>query len=189
MRWNRLIFTIVLAGWAASRVMPGQPGDFVLEIPPMRVPRLSNIAIKVAARTEWYLKEAVPLFVVGTLMLYVLDATGALRSVQRALGPVIVGALGLPAEATNAFVIGFLRRDYGAAGLYAMQRAGHLAPNQVVIALTVITLFIPCIANLLVMLKERGARMGWAIAGFIIVYSFGIGALMNAAFRLFGVSL
>jgi ferrous iron transport protein B len=183
------LFTIVLAGWAASRVMPGEPGDFVLEIPPMRVPRLSNIAIKVAARTEWYLKEAVPLFVVGTLLLYVLDATGALRFVQRVLGPFIIGGLGLPAEATNAFVIGFLRRDYGAAGLYAMQRAGHLDPNQVVIALTVITLFIPCIANLLVMLKERGARMGWAIAGFIIVYSFGIGALMNAAFRFFGVSL
>lgn len=183
------LFTIVLAGWAASRVMPGEPGDFVLEIPPMRVPRLSNIAIKVAARTEWYLKEAVPLFIVGTLMLYVLDATGALRFIQRVLGPLIIGGLGLPAEATNAFVIGFLRRDYGAAGLFAMQRAGHLDPNQVVIALTVITLFIPCIANLLVMLKERGARMGWAIAGFIIVYSFGIGALMNAAFRIFGVSL
>jgi len=183
------LLTIVLAGWAASRVMPGEPGDFVLEIPPMRVPRLSNIAIKVAARTEWYLKEAVPLFVVGTLLLYVLDATGALRFVQRALGPLIIGGLGLPAEATNAFVIGFLRRDYGAAGLYAMQRAGHLDPNQVVIALTVITLFIPCIANLLVMLKERGAKMGWAIAGFIVVYSFGIGVLMNAAFRFFGVSL
>jgi ferrous iron transport protein B len=183
------LLTILLAGWAASRVVPGEPGDFVLEIPPMRVPRLSNIAIKVAARTEWYLKEAVPLFIVGTLMLYVLDATGALKFVQRALGPIIIGGLGLPAEATNAFVIGFLRRDYGAAGLYAMQRAGHLAPNQVVIALTVITLFIPCIANLLVMLKERGARMGWAIAGFIIVYSFGIGALMNVAFRFFGVSL
>jgi ferrous iron transport protein B len=183
------LLTILLAGWAASRVVPGEPGDFVLEIPPMRVPRLSNIAIKVAARTEWYLKEAVPLFIVGTLLLYGLDATGALRFIQRALGPVIIGALGLPAEATNAFVIGFLRRDYGAAGLYAMQRAGHLAPNQVVIALTVITLFIPCIANLLVMLKERGARMGWAIAGFIIVYSFGVGALMNAAFRIFGVSL
>ena len=181
--------TILLAGWAASRVVPGERGDFVLEIPPMRVPRLSNIAIKVAARTEWYLKEAVPLFIAGTLMLYVLDATGALKFVQRALGPLIVGGLGLPAEATNAFVIGFLRRDYGAAGLYAMQRAGHLAPNQVVIALTVITLFIPCIANLLVMLKERGARMGWAIAAFIIVYSFGIGALMNVTFRMFGVSL
>ncbi len=183
------LMTIVLAGWAASRVLPGDSGDFMLEIPPMRVPRLSNIAIKVAARTEWYLKEAVPLFIVGTLLLYVLDATGGLQFLQKVLGPIIVNGLGLPIEATNAFVIGFLRRDYGAAGLFALQRAGKLNPNQAVIALTVITLFIPCIANLLVMLKEQGARMGWAIAAFIIIYSFGIGAAMNGIFRILGVSL
>lgn len=183
------LMTIALAGWAASRVIPGDSGDFLLEIPPMRVPRLSNILIKVAARTEWYVKEAVPLFIVGTLLLYVLDATGGLILLQTALGPLVVNALGLPIEATNAFVIGFLRRDYGAAGLFAMQQAGNLSANQAVIALTIITLFIPCIANLLVMLKEQGARKGWAIAAFIIVYSFGIGALMNGVFRWLGVSL
>jgi ferrous iron transport protein B len=181
--------TIVLAGWAASRVIPGERGDFVLEIPPMRMPRLSNILIKVAARTEWYLKEAVPLFVVGTLLLYFLDLTGALSVLQRMLRPIIVGGLGLPVEASSSFVIGFLRRDYGAAGLYAMQRAGQLSPNQVVVALTVITLFIPCVANLLVMLKERGARTGWAMAAFIVVYSFGIGTLLHMGLRFFGVSL
>ena len=183
------LLTIALAGWAASKVIPGDSGDFLLEIPPMRMPRLSNILIKVAARTEWYVKEAVPLFIIGTLLLYVLDATGGLAALQTLLGPLVVNALGLPIEATNAFVIGFLRRDYGAAGLFAMQQAGNLTANQAVIALTIITLFIPCIANLLVMLKEQGARKGWAIAGFIIVYSFGIGALMNGIFRWFGVSL
>jgi len=145
--------------------------------------------VKVVARAQWYLKEAVPLFVVGTLLLFVLDWIHALAGIQRALSPLIVNVLGLPAEATNAFVIGFLRRDYGAAGLFALQKAGHLTPNQVVVALTVITLFIPCIANLLVMLKERGARVGWTIAGFIIIYSFGIGAVLNAALRIFGVTL
>jgi ferrous iron transport protein B len=188
--WMFMILgTIGLVGWAAARVVPGDAADFVLEIPPMRIPSASNIAIKVLARAEWYLKEAVPLFIVGTLMLFFLDWIHALKVIQRALSPVVVNLLGLPAEAANAFVIGFLRRDYGAAGLFAMQKAGHLTPNQVVVALTVITLFIPCIANLLVMLKERGARAGWAIAGFIVVYSFGIGAVLNAAFRMFGVVL
>jgi len=188
--WSAMILgTIALVGWAAARVVPGEPADFVLEIPPVRMPSVANIAIKVAARAEWYLKEAVPLFVIGTLLLFFLDWIHALQAIQRALSPLIVNALGLPAEATNAFVIGFLRRDYGAAGLFAMQKAGHLTPNQVVIALTVITLFIPCIANLLVMLKERGARAGWSIAAFIIIYSFGIGAVLNAAFHIFGVVL
>ena len=183
------LLTIFLVGYAASKVMSGDAGEFVLEIPPVRVPKLSNILIKVLARTEWYLKEAVPLFIVGTLVLYLLDAFHLLGALQRALSPFVVGGLGLPAESANAFVIGFLRRDYGAAGLYAMQRAGHLTPNQTVVSLTVITLFIPCVANFLVMLRERGARTGFAMAAFIIVYAFGIGYLMNAALHFFGVIL
>ena len=183
------ILTIFLVGYLASKLVRGDSGDFIIEIPPMRVPRVSNIAIKVLARTEWYLKEAVPLFIVGTLLLYILNAAHVLSVIQSALSPLIVGGLGLPAQASNAFVIGFLRRDYGAAGLFAMQRAGALTPNQTVIALTVITLFIPCVANFLVMVRERGTRVALAIAGFIIVYAFGFGALMHAAFQYFGVKL
>jgi len=183
------VLTIFLVGYLASKIVRGESSDFIIEIPPMRMPRASNIAIKVLARTEWYLKEAVPLFVIGTLLLYVLDATHLLSILQRALSPVMVGLLGLPAESANAFLIGFLRRDYGAAGLYAMQRGGALTANQTVVALTVITLFIPCVANFLVMVRERGKRAALAIAAFIVLYAFGIGALMNAAFRLFSVTL
>jgi ferrous iron transport protein B len=181
--------TIFLVGYLAAKVVRGDSSDFIIEIPPMRVPRLSNIAIKVLARTEWYLKEAVPLFILGTLLLYVLDATHLLSIIQRALAPIVVGGLGLPAESANAFVIGFLRRDYGAAGLYTMQRGGALNANQTVIALTVISLFIPCVANLLVMIRERGMRTALAISAFIIAYAFGIGVVMNAAFRFFSVTL
>jgi ferrous iron transport protein B len=175
--------TIFLVGFLSSKVIPGPTGDFIVELPPMRMPRLSNILIKVLARTEWYLKEAVPLFIAGTLLLYVLNVTHLLALLQRALAPLVVGALGLPAEAANAFVIGFLRRDYGAAGLFAMQRDGALDATQTIVALTVITLFIPCVANFLVMIRERGKRAAFAIAAFVTVYAFGIGALLNWILR------
>jgi ferrous iron transport protein B len=181
--------TIFFVGLLAAKLVRGEPADFILEIPPIRRPRLSNILIKVSARTEWYLKEAVPLFVVGTLLLFVLDAAHLLTRIQSALSPLIVRGLGLPAEASNAFVVGFLRRDYGAAGLYAMQRAGELSPNQTVVALTVITLFIPCIANLFMIIKERGKRQGAAIAAFILVYSFAVGWVLRLALDFFGVRL
>jgi hypothetical protein len=45
------------------------------------------------------------------------------------------------------------------------------------------------VANFLVMLKERGRRAGFAMAAFIILYSFGIGVVLNAAIRIFGVRL
>jgi ferrous iron transport protein B len=181
--------TIFLVGFLASKVVRGQSSDFILEIPPVRMPKLSNIAIKVAARTEWYLKEAVPLFIIGTVILYALDAAHLLEGIQRAFAPVVVGALGLPAEASNAFLIGFLRRDYGAAGLFAMQQAGTLSPIQTVVALTTMTLFIPCIANFLVILKERGMKTGMAMAVFILFYAFGIGYALNAVLRAIGANL
>ena len=183
------IGTIFLVGFLAAQLVKGEPADFILEIPPIRTPKLSNILIKVSARAEWYLKEAVPLFVIGTLLLYVLDAAHLLVKIQSLLSPLVVGGLGLPAEASTAFVVGFLRRDYGAAGLFAMERAGRLTANQTVIALVVITLFIPCIANFFVMVKERGARAGMAIAGFILVYSFAIGWLLRIACDLFQLRL
>jgi ferrous iron transport protein B len=184
-----IIGSIFLVGWLASKVIRGQTGDFILEIPPVRMPKLSNISIKVLARTEWYLKEAVPLFILGTLILYLLDAFQLLAGVQSALAPVVVGALGLPVEAANSFVIGFLRRDYGAAGLFMMQQKGQLDGIQTVVALTTITLFIPCIANFLVILKERGRRAGFAIAGFILLFAFGLGAGLNFSLRALGVTL
>jgi ferrous iron transport protein B len=184
-----IVGTIFVVGFLASKVVPGQAGDFILEIPPVRVPKLSNIAIKVMARTEWYLKEAVPLFIIGTLLLYVLDLFDLLSKLQRAFAPLVVGALGLPAEASDAFVIGFLRRDYGAAGLFMMQKDGKLDGIQTVVALTVITLFIPCIANFLVILKERGKKAGFAIAGFILLFAFGFGAILNFTLRALGVTL
>jgi ferrous iron transport protein B len=177
--------TIFLVGWLASKLVRGETGDFILEVPPVRMPKISNILIKVAARTEWYLKEAVPLFVVGTLLLYILDAAGLLIRFQHFIAPLIVGGLHLPTEASNAFLIGFLRRDYGAAGLFHLQQQGLLDPVQTVVSLTVITLFIPCVANFLVVIKERGLKTGMAMSTFIMVYAFGTGAALNYVLRTF----
>jgi ferrous iron transport protein B len=171
--------TIFLVGWLSSLLLKGEPSDFILELPPLRMPKLTNILIKVLARMEWYLKEAVPLFVIGTLVLYTLDAANVLTWFQGAISPLVVGMLRLPQEAANAFLIGFLRRDYGAAGLFMMQKEGMLNPIQTVVSLVVITLFIPCIANFLMMIKERGLKMAIGMAAFIIPYAFGTGWLLS----------
>src|ERR1041385_9049538 len=80
--------TIFAVGWLAARLVPGESAEFILEVPPVRMPKLSNILIKVLARTEWYLKEAVPLFMAGTLLLFLLDAMHLLERLQRMLAQV-----------------------------------------------------------------------------------------------------
>ena len=186
--WAAILGAVILAvGYLASKVIPGESSDFILEIPPIRVPQISNLGVKTMARIEWYLREAVPLFMLGTLILFVSDRLGWLALVQRAMEPIVVGALDLPPKTAEAFLIGFLRRDYGAAGLYAMSRAGLLSPLQVVVSLVTITLFIPCLANFLVIVKEQGAKVAAGMALFIFPFAIVVGALVNFAARALGI--
>ena len=181
--------TLFGVGWAAARLIPGRGSDFLLEVPPLRVPSIGNILIKTAARTEWYLKEAVPLFILGTFLLFALDAVGLLPTIERLSQPLVVGLLGLPPKTADAFLVGFLRRDYGAAGLFAMQQKGLLDGVQALVSLVVITLFVPCIANFFMMIKERGLAVACAMAAFIVPFAFGVGAVLNFILRALGVTL
>ncbi|MBI5903646.1 MAG: ferrous iron transport protein B [Deltaproteobacteria bacterium] len=184
-----VVLTMFLVGYLASKVLPGEASDFILEVPPIRMPQLSNIALKTVVRVQWYLKEAVPLFILGTVTLFVLDKTMALKFLERAASPVIVGFLDLPVEATQAFIVGFLRRDYGAAGLLAMQKSGLLDPIQVVVSLVTITLFIPCIANLFMIIKEMGVKAAVWMTVFIFPFAVLIGGMLNFILRALRVSL
>jgi ferrous iron transport protein B len=178
---------LILVGYLASRVIPGEGSDFILEIPPLRIPLLSNVIVKTLARIEWYLKEAVPLFILGTLILFVLHKTEILTLLERAATPLIVYFLGLPAKATEAFIIGFLRRDYGAVGLFVLAKEGQLNFHQIFVSLVTITLFIPCIAQFFMMVKERGLRKALWISGVVIPIAFGVGGMVNLFLKFLGV--
>jgi ferrous iron transport protein B len=174
-----VIGVLILVGYIASKVLPGERSNFLLELPPIRRPSLANILVKTLARMEWYLREAVPLFFLGTFVLFILNKTGALRAIEVWSAPLIRGFLGLPEQATRAFLIGFLRRDYGAAGLFDLARSGQLSPDQIVVSLVTVTLFVPCIANFFVIIKERGWKTALAITLFIFPFAFLVGGLLN----------
>ncbi len=184
-----VIGTMFAVGWLAVKLLPGARSDFILELPPLRLPQIGNITVKTLARVEWYLKEVLPLFVVGTLILFVLDKTGALAVVERLAAPLVVNALGLPAAATGAFLIGFLRRDYGAAGLFALALAGELNTQQMIVSLIVVTLFVPCVANVLMIAKEYGAKIALYVVLTVFPLAFAVGALVNAALNALHIQL
>jgi ferrous iron transport protein B len=182
-----VIGTLFGVGWLAAKALPGQSSDFILELPPVRRPQLGAILVKTLARIEWYLKEVLPLFILGAALLFVLDKVGLLAILNRLAEPVVEGLLGLPGEAAGVFLVGFMRRDFGAAGLFNLARDGLLTANQLVISLVVITLFIPCIANLLMIVREHGRRTAFWVAAFVFPFAFAIGGLLNLALRWLGI--
>lgn len=185
--WGGVVaFVILIVGFLAGRIMPGDSPDFILEIPPVRMPHVRNIAVKTYARVKWYVKEAVPLFAIGAIVLFTFDKTGLLSGLEKAAQPVVQGFLGLPPKVTETFIIGFLRRDYGAAALFQLARSGLLDSVQIVVSVVTLTLFVPCLASFLMIIKERGVWTAIAIFAFIVPFAIVVGGALNAVLRAFG---
>lgn len=177
--FGSVLLQVFVVGYLSSKIVKGRRSDFIFEIPPIRVPQLRNIAFKTWMRVKWYLREAVPLFMLGTFILFLLDQLRLLKYIIHGFEPVVVKLLGLPAEASTAFILGFLRRDYGAAGLYKLTEAGSMDHIQIVIALVTMTLFVPCTANFFMMIKEHGWKRAVTLAAVITPIAIGTGASLN----------
>ncbi|MFP4021133.1 MAG: ferrous iron transport protein B, partial [Halanaerobium sp.] len=149
------IFAVyVLAGTFLNKVLPGESSDLLIDLPPIRLPDIKNVFNKTYQQTLAFVKEAGPIFVLGAALITVMQKTGMLALISRAAEPVTVNWLGLPAETATAFVMGIIRRDFGAAGLTAIA----LTPAQITVSLITLTLFVPCIAAMMIMIKERNFK-------------------------------
>jgi ferrous iron transport protein B len=71
--------------------------------------------------------------------------------------------------------------------LFQLAHAGRLSGTQAVVALTVMTLFVPCIANFLMIIKEQGPKAAVAILVFVTSVALATGTGMHYAFRILGI--
>lgn len=173
-----LLLVFLLIGFLAARLMPGETPMFYMELPPMRLPQLSNIMTKTYTRMQWYFMEILPLFILASILLWLGKITDFFSTLIEWMSPVMA-LIGLPREAAIAFIFGFFRRDYGAAGLYDLQTGGLLDARQLTVAAVTLTLFIPCVAQFLVMKRERGMAVATGIGVFVSLLAFGSGWALN----------
>ncbi len=179
-----IIFAMLIAvGTTLDRMLPGKSTPLLIELPPLRWPRPDAVIRKTLTKGYWFMREATPWFAAGALIVALLHVTGGLELWQRLLRPLMVGWLRLPAESARAIVMGLVRRDFGAAGLYDM----GLTPPQALVALVVITLFVPCVASIMVMAKEHGARIALRIWAGTWIVAFAVGGVLARILSWLGV--
>ena len=178
----------LLIGYLTAKILPGETPDFFMELPPLRMPRFANVWIKTSSRMRWYFMEILPLFLLASVLIWVGNITGLFEKALWLLS-FPTNWIGLPDEAAQAFLYGFFRRDYGVAGLYDVHQTGALSGNQLAVATITLTLFLPCIAQFLVMLKERGWRMATTVAVFVFPFAFVVGGVVNYLLNVLGIEL
>lgn len=181
-----LIFLLI--GYLSAQVLPGERPSFYMEVPPLRFPSISNVLTKTYVRVKWYFKEILPLFLIASVFIWAGKITG-LFGIAIAILRKPVELIGLPPEAAQIFLFGFFRRDYGAAGLYDLNKLGLLNGVQLTVACVALTLFLPCIAQFLMNVKERGWKTGLGISALVLVLSFGTAYLLNLILVNLGVAL
>ncbi|PAB58656.1 ferrous iron transport protein B [Anaeromicrobium sediminis] len=167
-----ILGVFVITGTILNKIMPGESTDLLIDLPPIRFPILQNVLRKTYIKSKQFLLEAGPLFVLGAIIITVLQYTGALEVITNSVAPITEGVLKLPKETAQTFIMGIIRRDFGAAGLNTLSEAGLLTPLQTVISLVTITLFVPCIAAIMVVFKERSmseSALIW-IGSFVISF-------------------
>ncbi|MEK7477368.1 MAG: ferrous iron transport protein B [Candidatus Coatesbacteria bacterium] len=175
----------LLVGWLGALVIPGEASIFFMEVPPLRWPLPGNVWRKTSVRVIWYMREVVPLFIYVSLAAWVASRMGIL-AVITSWAAVPLGWMGLPPASAPAFVFGFIRRDYGAAGLYDLNARHGLTVMQLAISSVVLTLFLPCIAQFMMMGRERSWKIATWITVFVGFAAFAAGLVLARVLPLLG---
>lgn len=187
--WASVITLVFLpVGYIGAKLMPGEGPVFFMEVPPLRLPKLSNIAVKTYTRMEWYFMEVFPLFILASVLIWIGQITGIFNFLV-GLFVYPVRLLDLPDQASVVYFFGFFRRDYGAAGLYDLSKNGMLDGNQLLVAAVTMTLFLPCIAQFIMNVKERGWKIGVGISAFTFFFAFIVGFILSSILKISGIQL
>ncbi len=149
-----LLLVWIILGTILNRLLKGLSPELLIEIPPYRFPPWQMIFQKLGMRIRGFLVEAVPIILAAVLFINVLFIMGVFDYIANFAAPVITGILGLPKESVTAIVIGFLRKD-AALGMLALS---PMTAKQMVIGSVVLTMFFPCIATFIVLLRELGLK-------------------------------
>ena len=158
--------------------------DFILEIPPIRFPRVKDVMLKLYFRMKWFMIEIPPLFMAGAFLLFILDKSGALLVIKHLLTPVFVTFLSLPIETVDAFLLCLVKLEAGAVQLLSLTNDGVLSYTQVIVSLIIMTSIGPCAANLMAIIKQINLPKALALRVTILMLSILTGGAVNWSFKL-----
>ncbi|MBU4199969.1 MAG: ferrous iron transporter B [Verrucomicrobia bacterium] len=152
--YGTLSAVFILLGLVLNKTAHGECPELFLDIPPYRRPSLLAVTKKTWMRVRWFVAEAVPFLFLGVVVVNILNALGIIEHLARHVAPFMQCWFGLPGAAVPALLAGFLRKDLAVGMLVPLA----LSPAQLTIAVTVLTLYFPCVAAFAILLKELGVK-------------------------------
>jgi ferrous iron transport protein B len=178
--YGALAIVELCAGMALNKIIKDEEkSDFIQELPAIRMPSPKAIATKTYYRLYWFLKEAIPIFIIAAAALFLLDKTGALDLTKTLMRPIVEGWLGLPRNIVDVLILAIARHEAAAGLTLRMVDAGALDYVQCIVTVVITTMFVPCFANVVAMCKQMGIKTGLAMAFAINISAFFLAGILN----------
>lgn len=177
-----LIFVEIVAGVFLNKILKNDnQNDFIQSLPDIRMPNPKAVLKKTYYKLFWFLEEAIPIFVYSAVFLFITDKIGLLGAVKNILRPLIIGFLGFPIEMVDVLILCMARHEAAAGMIIQLVQAGKLNYIQCIVAVTITTMFVPCIANIVAMIKELKLRSALIMVFAINVSAFILAGILNWA--------
>jgi len=176
---------IFIIGRLLNRLLPGVSVGIIMEMPPYRLPSGKVVVKQAWNRFKPFLMTALPLIIIGSIIVEAMRITNVLSLVSNALSPVTVVWLGLPAFTGFLFIFGVIRKE--AALVLLTTAAGKadiravMSPAQMIVFALVIMIYVPCVATIAALIRETG----WKNAALISFSEIGLAVFLGGlTFRI-----
>ena len=166
------IFVIAIIGRVVTHFIPEDSPGLILEMPVYRLPTLRTVTAKAWFRIREFIFEAWPLLIIGSIILAGLNYYSITPYLDKIFQP-ITWALGLPSEVGTPLIFGIFRKELSLimlAQALGTTNFGAVLTSEQMISYTVFVVFyIPCIATIVTIKNELGAKNMWLITGFTLL--------------------
>ncbi len=180
------LIVVVAVGHLLARRLRGRSPGLILEIPDLSLPSVPTLVAKTWLTLKEFITIAWPLLIASSVVLGLLELVGGDVVINRALAPLTVWALGLPAAVGMTLIVGVLRKELTLVMLVQALGTPHvdavLSTGQLLTFCLFVVFYVPCVATIAVIAKELGWRdAGW-ITGLTAVAAVVIGVLSRVLF-------
>ena len=184
-----VILAILLAWLFRKKLLPGESGHFVMELPPYRLPTITGVLAHAWEHGKAFLTRAGTLIFGAVIIIWFLNYFNLLESIGRVIAPVFSPAGFGQWQAAVALIFGVLAKETvvgtfgtlfagasGAAGFGAVLSAElGWTPLIAFAFMAMVLLYIPCVATLGIIRKETGS---WKWTFFAFGYTLVLGWLV-----------
>jgi len=170
----------ILVGMILNKILKEEKkGDFIYMLPDIRLPNPKAVLKKTYYKLWWFLKEALPIFISAAIILFAMDRIGVLDALKHMLRPVIIGFLGFPLEMVDVLILCMAKHEAAAGMLIKLIQRDQLSYVQCIVAVTLTMMFVPCLANIMAMVKELKAKRALSMVIMINITAILVAGILN----------